>query len=526
LALLVLAGGSAEAQVQESVDHYRSGDAQITIECFAPAARGKFPAVLLLHASGGLDATADVYREIGRDLAAHGYVVLFPHYFERTGHVPGVNNRGRDIPAFVQSAQDAIEFAAALPDVDADRIGLLGYSMGAYLAFVRAARDPRIKAVVSCAGGLPVESKSTFPPVLILQGANDKSNPLERVKAFEEVLKAKETPYETHIYRGMGHNFDFPRWDDAARRARVFFDKHVKKEEPKTPKAKMKRQKMNRVAPAGETADPVAVSLLAAHNREREKEDRRPLALSAKLCAAAAVHAKDMALHQKQDHTGSDGSKIADRVKRKGYVYRRVGENIAWGQQTVDEVMTTWMNSPPHRENILADFTEMGAARFEDPGGEPYWCVDFGIPMPELKADEAAAAVVKKLNGDRKAAHKPVFKAETKLGRAAMAVSAAMADKDSIDMEKDAFKLIDAQGIRDRELRLQLSGNVPDPEEATKLLLGDAPAELDGFREIGVGYAIAKSGTPYWCAIFARPVGEKPRAVRQRERRVGESKKP
>src|SRR5260370_6262622 len=115
--------------------------------------------------------------------------------------------------------------------------------------------------------------------------------------------------------------------------------------------------------------------------------------------------------------------------------------------------------------------------------------------MPNLKADEGAAAVVKKLNRDRQAAHKPAFKAETKLGRAAVAVCAAMADKDSLDIEKDAFKLIDAQGIRDRELRLQLSGNVPNPEEATKSLLGDDPAELDGFREIGVGYAVAKSGT-------------------------------
>ena len=86
-----------------------------------------------------------------------------------------------------------------------------------------------------------------------------------------------------------------------------------------------------RPAWAGETAGPTAAALLAAHNRERKKEGRRPLALSAKLCEAATVHAKDMALHQKQDHTGSDGSKVADRVKRKGYVYVRIGENIAQG---------------------------------------------------------------------------------------------------------------------------------------------------------------------------------------------------
>ncbi len=256
---------------------------------------------------------------------------------------------------------------------------------------------------------------------------------------------------------------------------------------------------------AGQTANPTAVSLLAAHNRERKKQGRHPLTLSAKLCEAAAVHAKDMALHEKQDHTGSDGSTAADRVKRAGYVYIRAGENIAWGQATVAEVMTTWMNSPHHRDNILGDFTEMGAARADDANGEPYWCVDFGTPVPKLEPDEAAAAVIRLLNRDRAAADKPVLKADAKLGRAAMAVCAAMAEKDSLDMEKDAFKLVDKQGIRGRELRLQLSGNVPTPAEATKSLQGDNPEDLDRFLEIGVGYAVAKSGTPYWCAIFARP---------------------
>jgi len=260
-----------------------------------------------------------------------------------------------------------------------------------------------------------------------------------------------------------------------------------------------------RPAWADETTDRTAASLLAAHNRERKKEGRGPLTLSAKLTEAAAVHAKDMALHQKQDHKGSDGSTVADRVKRKAYVYVRIGENIAWGQNTVAEVMATWMKSLHHRENILADFSEMGAARAEDAEGEPYWCVDFGTPMPKLKPDEAAAAVIKQLNRDREAAHKPRLKVEPRLGRAAMAVSAAMAEKDSLDIEKDAFKLVDAQGIRGRELRLQLSGNVPTPEEAAKSLLGDNPEDLDRFLEIGVGYAVAKSGSPYWCAIFARP---------------------
>ena len=84
------------------------------------------------------------------------------------------------------------------------------------------------------------------------------------------------------------------------------------------------------------SVDPAVDALLAAHNRERKQEQLGPLKLSPKLCESAAIHARDMAKHQKLDHNGSDGSTVADRVKRMGYIYVRVGENIANGQKTVD----------------------------------------------------------------------------------------------------------------------------------------------------------------------------------------------
>jgi carboxymethylenebutenolidase len=227
----------ADGVAQEGVDQYKSGDARVTIEYFAPTARGKFPVVLLLHGSGGLDpGTADVFRAIGRDFAEKGYVVLIPHYFERTGHAVGQPFQAKEFMSWIEAVQDAIEFGVASGIVDADRIGMIGYSMGAHIAFYRGARDPRIKAIVSCAGDLPVESKSKFPPVLILQGSEDRSNPLPQVKKFQEVLKANGTPYANHIYKGMGHNFDVDRWSDAARRAAAFFDKHMKTGKDARPK--------------------------------------------------------------------------------------------------------------------------------------------------------------------------------------------------------------------------------------------------------------------------------------------------
>ena len=210
LTLLWIGMGVAQAQVQvlEEVRQYQSGETQVTVECFSPAAPGKFPAVLLLHGSGGLElATGDLFREFARGLVQEGYVVLIPHFFDRTGHVVGTAFKSDDIPAYLDSVHDAIEFAVASEAVDPGRIGLVGLSMGSYLAFFRAARDPRIKAIVSVSGSLPVESESKFPPVLILQGSKDKSIPASRLKEFQAKLAASKTPFKAHVYGGAGSQF-------------------------------------------------------------------------------------------------------------------------------------------------------------------------------------------------------------------------------------------------------------------------------------------------------------------------------
>jgi len=244
-ALLWLGTTAADAQdyqVQDAVHQYKSGESKVTVECFAPAAEGKFPAVLLLHGSGGLElSTGDLFRAFARDLSSEGYVVLIPHFFEATAHVVGKPFGDKDIPAYLDAVHDAIEFAVASGVVDSERIGVVGWSLGSYLAFFRASKDPRIKALVSISGHLPVESKSKFPAVLVVQGSKDKGTPTQRLKDFQEKLKAENSPVEAHVYKGVGHNLDLPTWDNVIRRTAVFFNKYLKKHEPKRTKAKAKK---------------------------------------------------------------------------------------------------------------------------------------------------------------------------------------------------------------------------------------------------------------------------------------------
>ncbi len=122
-------------------------------------------------------------------------------------------------------------------------------------------------------------------------------------------------------------------------------------------------------------------AVVEAHSRERIEAGLLPVKANAKLQAAAQAHARDMAEHEKMDHKGSDGSTPFRRMERQGYRYRRAGENIAYGQPDVEGVMKVWMNSPPHKKNILGGFSQIGVGYATTEDGTPYWCVTFGFPL-------------------------------------------------------------------------------------------------------------------------------------------------
>ena len=98
----------------------------------------------------------------------------------------------------------------------------------------------------------------------------------------------------------------------------------------------------------------------------------------------AFAHSRDMGDHNFFSHTGSDGLAAGDRVRNAGYDWAAVGENIAAGQQSVDTVMTAWLDSPGHCANIMhASFTEFGAASYTVDGADfpIYWTQVFTRPQ-------------------------------------------------------------------------------------------------------------------------------------------------
>ena len=93
-------------------------------------------------------------------------------------------------------------------------------------------------------------------------------------------------------------------------------------------------------------------------NRERAANGLSPLKYSDKLSEAALVRAEE--IQTVFSHTRPNGTRCFTAVTEAGINYSSVGENIAYGQRTPEEVMNSWMNSSGHRANILGSYEYIG----------------------------------------------------------------------------------------------------------------------------------------------------------------------
>lgn len=117
-------------------------------------------------------------------------------------------------------------------------------------------------------------------------------------------------------------------------------------------------------------------TLLGLINVERRRQGLAAYSLQSQLQAAARLHSTDMACNGFLSHTGSDGSSVRDRVERQGYSWSWIGENIyATGNTSSSapqQAFDWWMNSAPHRANLLSpNYTETGIG-YAYLAGSPY----------------------------------------------------------------------------------------------------------------------------------------------------------
>lgn len=116
-------------------------------------------------------------------------------------------------------------------------------------------------------------------------------------------------------------------------------------------------------------------------NAYRGKHGLPPLALNTKLQMAAQMHSEDLAKNDRISHYGSDGSDVEFRVRKAGYSFNVIAENVGTGQQSIEEVVKGWQASPSHNENLLIkDARHMGIALVYRPDAEfkTFWTLVVG----------------------------------------------------------------------------------------------------------------------------------------------------
>ena len=138
------------------METFLSSSEQIRIERHEPPGAGPHPALLLVHGSGG--AASYWLNQFAPKLAAFGVGVHAPHYFDKTGTARATAEMildGQHFRAWLRALEDAVADLRARPTVDARRIGVLGISLGGYLAVALGIADPRLRLVIELSGGIP-----------------------------------------------------------------------------------------------------------------------------------------------------------------------------------------------------------------------------------------------------------------------------------------------------------------------------------------------------------------------------------
>jgi carboxymethylenebutenolidase len=237
--------------IRTEMESLPTADGLMPVYLCQPEGKGPHPAVIVVMEAFGLNAHI---KSVAERVAREGYVTAAPDFFYRFGSpivpyedVPraiGYIQRF-DWSALMAEMGVVIHHLKSLPEVRADRLGVVGFCVGGTIAFLTACRHASaIKAAVSFYGGGIGADTPTAPinlaerlqcPVLCFFGETDKMIPMDQVRRIDETLKRLKKAAEVKVYKGAGHGFfcdDRPSFDAAAAQSswemtRSLFSKHL-----------------------------------------------------------------------------------------------------------------------------------------------------------------------------------------------------------------------------------------------------------------------------------------------------------
>ena len=182
-----------------------------------PDRGGPVPAIVVVQEAFGLN---DHMKDVGRRIAAEGYVTLTPDVYHRggIGRTAGYEDLPRAIEMMTALVDDevvadvdaAIAWLQTRDDVQEGPLGITGFCMGGRIAYLVACALPEkiAAAVPFYGGGIPVERTSTLQaPVLALFGGDDAFIPEEQIEQLRREVSKHGKDVEVVVYPGAPHGF-------------------------------------------------------------------------------------------------------------------------------------------------------------------------------------------------------------------------------------------------------------------------------------------------------------------------------
>lgn len=178
-----------------------------------PEGKAPFPAVIVLHGCGGRGAGQIAWA---RRLNGWGYAALVPDSMTPRGvksvcapeNQPRVTGRDR-----VGDVGSAVAWLRTRPEIDPDRIAVLGLSHGGSTAALTAQslyEGFRLRAAIDYYGRCVEPGTHGDVPLLVLAGeADDWGHPAARCLTYGQALPPGKT-FEIHTYPGVYHAFENP----------------------------------------------------------------------------------------------------------------------------------------------------------------------------------------------------------------------------------------------------------------------------------------------------------------------------
>lgn len=135
--------------VQRDIEFNVTPEQRIEAIVTVPEGKGPFPAVVCIHGHGGTRHIVydrkTVYHGFGVKLAAEDFVTIAVDVGQHEVRDPKATLMGERLFDLIR----CVDYLETLPEVDADRIGCAGLSLGGEMAMWLGAMDTRIQAVVS-----------------------------------------------------------------------------------------------------------------------------------------------------------------------------------------------------------------------------------------------------------------------------------------------------------------------------------------------------------------------------------------